>query len=225
MKDALAFLHTAQVHVPTFERLVRRIEPDLRVRHVVREELLADARVVGIEDAGLVSRVHEAMHEAASGGAKVVVCTCSTIGAVAERTPSGNAFRALRIDRAMADEAVRTGPRVLIAAALESTLEPTKALVLSAAQDAGIAVRPTLLFVEGAWPHFEAGAHAHYIETLAGAIRAASAEADVVVLAQASMASVADALADLRIDVLSSPAPGTAHAVALAVAAQALSPP
>ncbi|MET3475101.1 Asp/Glu/hydantoin racemase [Variovorax atrisoli] len=225
MKDALAFLHTAQVHVPTFERLVRRIEPGLRVRHVVREELLADARVVGVDDAGLVSRVHEAMHEAASEGAKVVVCTCSTIGAIAERTPTGDAFRALRIDRAMADRAVRTGPRVLIAAALESTLAPTKALVLSAAQDAGIAVQPALLFVKGAWPHFEAGDSARYIETLASAIRAASAEADVVVLAQASMAPVADALADLGIDVLSSPAPGTAHAVALAAAALALSPP
>jgi len=225
MKDALAFLHTAQVHVPTFERLVRRIEPGLRVRHVVREELLADARVVGVDDAGLVSRVHEAMHEAASEGAKVVVCTCSTIGAIAERTPTGDAFRALRIDRAMADRAVRTGPRVLIAAALESTLAPTKALVLSAAQDAGIAVQPAMLFVEDAWPHFEAGDSVRYIETLASAIRAASAEADVVVLAQASMAPVADALADLGIDVFSSPAPGTAHAVALAAAALALSPP
>lgn len=225
MKDALAFLHTAQVHVPTFERLVRRIEPGLRVRHVVREELLADARVVGVDDAGLVSRVHEAMHEAASEGAKVVACTCSTIGAIAERTPTGDAFRALRIDRAMADRAVRTGPRVLIAAALESTLAPTKALVLSAAQDAGIAVQPAMLFVEDAWPHFEAGDSVRYIETLASAIRAASAEADVVVLAQASMAPVADALADLGIDVLSSPAPGTAHAVALAAAAVALSRP
>lgn len=217
MKDALAFLHTAQVHVPTFERLVRENAPALRVRHVVREELLADARVTGVDDAELIARVHEAMHEAASGGATVVVCTCSTIGAIAERTPSGDAFRALRIDRAMADKAVRTGPRVLIAAALESTLAPTKALILSAAQNAGIAVQPALLFVEDAWPHFEAGAHARYIETLAGAIRAAAIEADVVVLAQASMAPVADTLADLGIDVLSSPVPGTAHAVALAL--------
>ncbi|NVM87721.1 hypothetical protein FHT32_001360 [Variovorax sp. SG517] len=100
MKDALAFLHTAQVHVPTFERLVRENAPALRVRHVVREELLADARVIGVDDAGLIARVNEAMHEAASGGAKVVVCTCSTIGAIAERTPSGDAFTALRIDRA-----------------------------------------------------------------------------------------------------------------------------
>ncbi|WP_432731648.1 Asp/Glu/hydantoin racemase [Variovorax sp. W6] len=219
MKEELAFLHTAQAHVPTFERLVREIAPALRVRHVVREELLADARVIGVEDAGLVARVHAAMREAASGGTPVVVCTCSTIGAIAERTPTGDAFNALRIDRAMADRAVRTGPRVLIVAALESTLAPTHALILSAAQGAGVEVQPATLLVEEAWPHFEAGDIPRYIETVASSIRAAAGEADVIVLAQASMAPVAKALAGIGIDVLSSPEPGTAHAVALAQSA------
>ena len=217
-EDALAFLHTAQVHVPTFERLVRDIAPDLRVRHVVREDLLADARAVGVDDAGLVARVHHAMHEAASGGATVVVCTCSTIGAVAEQTPAGEAFTAQRIDRAMADRAVRTGPRVLIVAALESTLAPTTALVLSAAQDAGVVVQPRQLLVEQAWSQFQSGDIAGYVGTLAQAIRAeadGADGADVVVLAQASMAPVEDALSDLGIEVLSSPAPGVGLAVKL----------
>ena len=218
-EDALAFLHTAQVHVPTFERLVREIAPDLRVRHAVREDLLADARVVGVDDAGLIARVHHAMHEAASSGATVVVCTCSTIGAIAERTATGGAFKALRIDRAMADRAVRTGPRVLIVAALESTLAPTTALVLSAAQNAGVEVRPSQLLVEQAWSLFQSGDITGYVETLAGAIRAKANSADrtdVVVLAQASMAPVEEALADLGIDVLSSPAPGVRLAVQMA---------
>ncbi|MGJ7563691.1 Asp/Glu/hydantoin racemase [Variovorax sp. GB1R11] len=218
-EDALAFLHTAQVHVPTFERLVREIAPDLRVRHAVREDLLADARALGVDDAGLVARVHHAMHEATASGATVVVCTCSTIGAIAERTATGDAFKALRIDRAMADRAVRTGPRVLIVAALESTLAPTTALVLSAAQDAGVVVRPSQLLVEQAWPLFQSGDITGYVEALAGAIRAKANSADgtdVVVLAQASMAPVEEALADLGIDVLSSPAPGVRFAVQMA---------
>lgn len=221
MREALAFLHTAQVHVPTFERLVGAIAPELPVRHVVREDLLADSRITGVDDAGLIARVHEAMRDAASGGAPVVVCTCSTIGAIAERTPAGGAFKALRIDRAMVDRAVRTGPRVLIVAALESTLAPTRALILSAAREAGVDVQPAMLLVEEAWRHFEAGNNALYIETLASSIRAAAKAADVVVLAQASMAPVADRLADLGINVLSSRAPGTAHAVSLV---RALSP-
>jgi len=118
MRDALAFLHTAQVHVPTFERLASEIAPALRVRHSVREDLLADARVVGLDDSGLVTRVHDAMREAASGGAAVVVCTCSTIGAIAERTAPSGAFKAMRIDRAMAALLADLGIDVLSSPAL-----------------------------------------------------------------------------------------------------------
>lgn len=213
---ALAFLHTAQVHVPTFERLVNEIAPDLHARHVVREDLLSDARVLGVAHAGLVARVHNAMREAASGGEKVVVCTCSTIGAIAERTPTGDAFQALRIDRAMADLAVRTGPRVLIVAALESTLLPTTELILSAARNANVVVQPSQLLVEEAWPFFQSGDAIRYIETLAQAIRARVDTADVIVLAQASMAPVEDVLAGIDVDILSSPVPGVRFAVRIA---------
>jgi hypothetical protein len=144
----------------------------------------------------------------------VVVCTCSTIGGIAEKTATGGAFSALRIDRAMADRAVRTGPRVLIVAAVESTLEPTTALIVSAATQAGVGTRPSALLVEEAWAHFQAGDTGRYVETLAAAIRGAVGKADVVVLAQASMAPVTPLLADLGIDVLSSPGLGVAHAVA-----------
>jgi hypothetical protein len=214
MTGHIAFLHTAQVHVPTFERLVHELGPEVEAEHLVREDLLHEARTTGADHPALPAKVHDAMREAAADGAAVVVCTCSTLGGIAERTATGGAFAAQRIDRAMADRAVRMGPRVLVAAALESTLEPTRALVLSAAAQAGVGVRPSLLLVDGAWAHFEAGDTARYIEVLADAIRDAASAADVVVLAQASMAPVADELADLGIELLSSPRLGVAHALA-----------
>jgi hypothetical protein len=214
MTGHIAFLHTAQVHVPTFERLVHELAPEVEAEHLVREDLLHQARAAGADHPALPAKVHDAMREAAADGAAVVVCTCSTLGGIAERTATGGAFAAQRIDRAMADRAVRAGPRVLVAAALESTLEATNALLLSAAAQAGVGVRPSLLLVDGAWARFEAGDTAGYVALLADAIRDAASAADVVVLAQASMAPVADALAGLRIEVLSSPRLGVAHAVA-----------
>lgn len=214
MNGSIAFLHTAEVHVATFDALLRELAPGVEAMHLVREDLLHEARGTGIEHPALAARVHEAMREAAADGAAVVVCTCSTLGGIAERTATGGAFAAQRIDRAMAERAVRAGPRVLIAAALESTLEPTRALVLSAAAQAGVGTRPTLLLVDEAWPHFEAGDVERYIDTLAAAIRGPAASADVVLLAQASMAPVAGRLADLGIEVLASPRPGVSHALA-----------
>jgi len=115
----------------------------------------------------------------------------------------------------MAEKAVRKGPRVLIVAALESTLAPTTALIFRAAADAGIDVQPRPLLVQDAWVHFQAGESERYIATLAKAIRAAADDTDVVVLAQASMAPVTQALAGLGIDVLSSPELGVEQALAL----------
>jgi len=204
----VAFVHTSAVHVATFDRLVKAADPSARVDHVVAEPLLDEARRVGVDDPALMRRVHQTMVDAAAGGATVVVCTCSTIGGVAERTPPRPGQRFARIDRAMADRAVRQGPRVLVVAALRSTLQPSARLVAESGAALGRPVALDTLCVEDAWPHFERGDHGAYLAAIVAAVRAAPRGFDVVVLAQASMAGAADALGDLGVDVLSSPALG-----------------
>jgi len=201
----VAFLHTSPIHVETFGRLVKAADPDLRVEHIVAEPLLRDAQRVGVSDPPLVQRVHHAMTDAAARGATVVVCTCSTIGGIAERTPSRPGLRFARIDRAMADRAVRLGPRILVVTALRSTIEPTSQLIRESAAALRVDVQLQTLWVEGAWPHFERGDRAAYLDAVVAALRTAPRDYDVVVLAQASMADAADALQDLGAEVLSSP--------------------
>jgi hypothetical protein len=201
----VALLHTSPVHVETFDRLLKAADPAIRVDHVVAEALLRDAQRVGTDDVALIRRVHDAMVDAAAGGASLVACTCSTIGGIAERTPSRPGLAFARIDRAMADRAVRLGPRILIVAALQSTLQPTAQLLRESAAAMQLDVAPQMLWVEGAWPHFERGDRAAYIGTVAAAVRAASGPFDVVVLAQASMADAVASLRDLGVEVLASP--------------------
>ena len=205
MSHDIAFLHTSPVHVATFERLMKDAAPGVSVRHVVDEALLADAQKVGARDAALVARIQAAMRNAAATGALFVVCTCSTIGGAAEHMEAGRGFAPARIDRAMADRAVALGPRILVAAAIESTIAPTLDLIneSAAAMKAEVRLRP--LFVPGAWACFLAGNEAGYVSAISDSVRAAAGDEDVVVLAQASMAPAAAALADLGIEVLSSP--------------------
>lgn len=202
------------MHVETFERLVRAEDASIKVEHVVAEELLADARRVGPDEPALVARVQTAMRDAAATGAAIVVCTCSTIGGAAEHTPTGGRFVAARIDRAMADRAVALGPRILLVAALESTLGPTTQLLHESARAAGATIVPQRLLVADAWALFLRGDLAGYVETVAAAVRAAASRMDVVLLAQASMAPVAERLADLGVEVLASPRLGVRQAVA-----------
>jgi hypothetical protein len=214
MRHDIAFLHTSPVHVETFDRLVKGIDATLQVRHVVAEDLLTDAQRVEADDPDLVERVQAAMTDAASTGAATVVCTCSTIGGAAERTPAGGSFLAARIDRAMADRAVALGPRVLIVAALESTLAPTTELIHESAQRLGAKVNVRQVLVHEAWPHFLRGDREAFLQAVVAAVSSTSADADVIVLAQASMAPAAAALGDLGIEVLTSPDLGVRHAIA-----------
>lgn len=210
----IAFLHTSPVHVETFERLTKAADPTVEIEHVVAEDLLADAQRVGASDPALIARVHEAMTKAASSGASLVVCTCSTIGGSAERTPTRGGFAVARIDRAMADRAVKQGPRILIVAAVESTVRPTRELVQESAAALRKNVKIEELLVPGAWPHFLRGDRAAYAAAVAEAVRPAAARTDVVVLAQASMAPAAALLADLGVEVLASPVLGVQSALA-----------
>jgi hypothetical protein len=207
----LAFLHTSDVHVQTFAQLATEVDPAVRVRHVVVPELLAQARSAGLTPA-LVARVHRAMTRAASSGARTVVCTCSSIGGAAES--AGGTFRAMRIDRAMADQAVKRGRRILVVAALQSTLRPTRELLEDSARRAGTRIEPEELLAPGAWALFERGDANGYAAAVAAAIRAGAASFDVVVLAQASMAAAAEQCADLGVPILSSPRLGVQAALA-----------
>jgi NAD(P)H-dependent FMN reductase len=212
MRHDISFLHTSPVHVPTFEALVRAAAPGLRVAHVVREDLLADAQTEGVDSPALVARVRQALAQA---DARVVVCSCSTLGGIAEDTPTDGAYRVTRIDRAMADAAVRRGPRVLLVAALASTLQPTAALLQSSAERLGTTVVVETLLVAHAWPHFEAGRPRDYIDAIVEAVARVAAGADSVVLAQASMAPAAALLAERGIPALTSPRLGVQHAIEL----------
>ncbi|MFE6486843.1 arylsulfatase [Streptomyces sp. NPDC057757] len=200
----LALLHTSPAHIPVFDALRDEDHQGLELRHLVAEELLAGARRDGPE--AMADEVRAALDRAVAQGAAAVLCTCSTIGAVAER--AGAEVPVLRADRPMAAAAVATGPRVVVLASLESTLAPTVALVEDEARAAGRTVDVRTVLVDDAWALFEAG-------DLDGCARAvantadAVADADVIVLAQGSMAP-AQRLITTTIPVLSSPRPGLA---------------
>ncbi|WP_369250902.1 aspartate/glutamate racemase family protein [Streptomyces sp. R41] len=200
----LALLHTSPVHVPVFDALRDEAHQGLELRHLVAEELLVRARSEGPH--AVADEVRTLLDQAVVQGARAVLCTCSTIGAVAER--AGPRVPVLRVDRPMAAAAVAAGPRVVVLAALESTLGPTVALVEEEARRAGRPVDVRTVLVEGAWALFEAGDTDGYVRRVAAAADAVTG-ADAIVLAQASMAP-AQRLTATSTPVLSSPRPGLA---------------
>jgi hypothetical protein len=191
---AIAFLHTAATHPALFDGLVQSIAPGTTTRHAVREDLLEQARNQGVASPAVAARVAEAAR-AAGRGAALLVCTCSTIGALVEDAFGGVASRgcrALRIDRPMAERAVALAERIAVVAALASTVEPTRSLLREVAAAAARSVEIETVLCEDAWPYFERGDLEGYVERVAAAAQRAGALAGVVVLAQVSMTAAAE---------------------------------
>jgi hypothetical protein len=184
------FLHTAAVHVEVFTALLDEIAPDDRAVHVVDETLLTDARRRGGVDDDLRRRITTGIAGLTADGATPVVCTCSTIGAAAEEIGRSTGVAVVRVDRPMARLAVTSGHRLVIVAALDSTLGPTRALLLEEAAAAGRPVTITDAPCPGAWIHFEAGDLDGYLAAVAAHVDGLDGDFDVIVLAQASMAPV-----------------------------------
>ncbi|MFI9611647.1 aspartate/glutamate racemase family protein [Streptomyces sp. NPDC052023] len=212
----LALLHTSPLHVPVFDALRDEDHPGLELRHVVREDLLTRAGQEGPE--AVAGDVRAVLDRAVADGARAVLCTCSSIGGVAEAAAADAGVPVLRVDRPMAAAAVAAGPRIVVLATVASTLGPTVALVEEEARRAGRPVAVRTLLVEDAWECFTAGDTREYARLVARAADEVTG-ADVIVLAQASM-TPARGLTSATALVLSSPGPGLAAGARAAGAAE-----
>ena len=212
MAPRIGFLHTAAVHVDTFTRLLAEAEPRAIGVHVLDESLLADARRLGTTDPALLSRIEIRLRQAAAES-DAVLCTCSTLGAVAEAMSSRLGLPVVRVDRPMAAAAVQAGRRIGIVAAVESTVGPTRQLLEEEAEHRRAKVTLIDLPCPEAWEAFEAGDIDRYLTQVAEHVDRAAPTVDVVVLAQASMAGAVDRCST-RTPVLTSPRAGVAAVLA-----------
>jgi hypothetical protein len=212
---SLALLHTAATQTVAFEACLASIAPDVRARHQVDASLLAEARAAGGIPPALRVRLRDTIAALFDEGARVVVCTCSTLGGCAEEIGAELRAPVLRIDRPMAERAIAAGSPILVVAALESTLAPTCELLRDTAKRQGRTPVLRTLLCDGAWPFFEAGERAAYHAEIAAAVRRGRGDARAAVLAQASMAGAEALCEDLGIPVLSSPRSGLEAALDL----------
>ncbi len=210
----LGLLHTGEAHVGAFAALFEEILPEAMLSHLVREDLLLRAQLAGELTPDIAAETAESLQELAAQGARLVLCTCSTLGPAVEAAAAEISVPLLRVDRPLAEAAVAAGARLLVVAALETTLAPTQALLKDAASRAGREVDLEVLSLPEAWEAFESGDREGYLRQIADAVRNAVEDAgarngtggfDAVILAQASMAGAAEQLSGLGTPVLASP--------------------
>jgi Asp/Glu/hydantoin racemase len=211
MTAPLALWHSADSNVSTFAAVLAELAPEIPLIHGVRADLLAAAQPHLTP--GVRRQVCEDILKMADAGPAVLLCTCSTLGPGAESAADLTDVPVLRVDRPMMEQALDHGSRIAVAAALPSTLGPTRDLLLRVAKARGQEVDARDILVEEAWAHLERGDQAGYWRAIAEKLREAAPGADAVILAQASMAGAVGLLGDLAVPVLGSPRLGAEAAI------------
>ncbi|MGI9372684.1 MAG: Asp/Glu racemase, partial [Hyphomicrobiales bacterium] len=190
------FLHPAKVN----DDLFKSMAADVAVgdTHVLRDDLLKRAMDAGVFTPELQEETERALLELVDK-ADAVLLTCSTLGPAADAL---NMPSVLRVDRALAKQAVADGGDVAVLVAVETTIGPTRELFEEEAVKTGATIR--MVMVEGAWEKFLAGDMQAYAQAIADC--ASTRPEPVVALAQASMAPATELVEEKL--VLASPRAG-----------------
>lgn len=207
MARKAGMVHSVASLVPVFNGLAAEIMPDVEILHVVDEGLLKDVINTGKYASGAARRLGLLASFTVESGAEAVMLTCSTLGVLVEEARKMLKVPLIKVDEAMADAAVRQGTRIGIIATLYTTLKPTSDLVQERAAIARKDVNVETVLCQGAFEALRAGDTASHDRIVLENLRKLMERSDVVVLAQASMARVADTIpaAERKAPVLSSP--------------------
>lgn len=207
MDKLIVLIHTVPPLLSVFDRLGGELLPDMVWKHILDEPLLARIEQTG----GLTSRDSERLREhvevADQIGADAVLVTCSTVSPCVDQVRPAFALPILKIDEAMVEEAVSLGQSIGVIATNDTTLKPTRLLLRSQAQRMGKKIQVELMLVDDALTALMHGDGAKHDRLVKRAVLDMMDKVDVIVLAQASMARVLDALkeAECAVPVLSSP--------------------
>jgi len=212
-QKTLGLIHTSATLVPVFQQLCSQYLPQVKVFNIVDDSLIKNVISCGELTPTNARRVVNYVGSAEVAGADFILVTCSSIGAAVEAAAELTNVPVLRVDQPMADQAVRTGKRIGVVATLSTTLQPTSDLVKRRAAAAGKEIELQTVLCEGAFDALMSGDAATHDAMVAKALRELSAKTDVIVLAQASMARVADGLApeDKKVPILASPGIAIQH--------------
>ncbi|MEU3885255.1 aspartate/glutamate racemase family protein [Streptomyces sp. NPDC029041] len=213
----IAVLHTSLLFVDAdsvINEYLSELAPDARVLHFVDSDVLAAVVRDGEISPASTQRMVHLAQAAQAAGADVIFSACSSVGPAIDVARRLVSVPIVKIDDAMTASAVETADAVGVLATVPTTLPPTRALVEEKARAAGRDITVQELLCEGAFSVLMSGDRDRHDAMVLDGARALAKEVDVIVLAQASMARLAPAIAEaVGKPVLSSPRSGTANAV------------
>jgi Asp/Glu/hydantoin racemase len=201
----LGIVHTSFALVDLLNGLAKTQLPGIRVVNIVDDTLLSYAREHGVDDV-LRRRMKNYFLSATDAGATVILNACSSVGETVDAARPIVPVPILKIDEAMASQAVRAGRRIAVLATVSSTLGPTGRLLRAQAQALGREIEIHEALCDGAFDLLLAGKTDEHDRRVTEAVKTAALKHDVLVFAQASMSRLVPVLAgQIQVPLFASP--------------------
>lgn len=193
--------------VKTMNGLLKEALPDAEIVNIADDSLIREViRAGGVTD-GVRERMMHYFRAAETLAPDMIISACSSVGAVAEEANRLLETPVVRIDRAMIEAALERGTRIGVLASLGTTVEPTCDYIRRIAEERGMRVEVLPKVAQGAYEANAAGNAAEHDALIKKAADELSGAADVIILAQGSMARMERILEErLNKPVFSSPA-------------------
>jgi Asp/Glu/hydantoin racemase len=201
----ITFLHTVTALAEKFRSIANEALPGVDAFHMLDESLLQDLmRERPLP--GITRRLVSLVGLAVDAGAELVVFTCSSTSPLIDTARRCYQVPILKVDDPMAERAVQLGDRVGVLCTTTSTVGPSSELLGQHAARLGRKPQVEAVLVANAFAAIQQGDRSRHDALIEGAAVDLAARSDVIVLAQASMAHLAEPLAArLPVPVLASP--------------------
>lgn len=195
--------------VEPLTKVFHEIIPEVQVEHIAESSLIKEVIANNAVTPAVRRRLLDYYNAAADSGADVIFNTCSSVGDIADMAAGIARVPVFRIDKPMAEEAVRKAKRIGVISTLPTTLDPTCRLLKNCAAEAGTEVELVEGLADGAFAAGQSGDGDTHDRLIAEAAQRIADKVDLFVLAQGSMARMEQRLSELTgKPVLSSPVTG-----------------
>lgn len=197
----IGVIHTTQATVQSTTDLIKENIKNVQVMNILDDTILVDmATENNIEY--VRKRWIKYAEILKDMGAVAILSACSTVGPFVEEADKLIDIPVLRIDDAMAEEAVKKGNKITVIATFKPTLGPTTDLIRRKGSNLSIKT----ILIDEAYRELSLGNIEKHNKLIVDTVRKEIENTDVIVLAQASMATALSDCSDLNTNkILTSP--------------------
>ncbi|MHB8277239.1 MAG: aspartate/glutamate racemase family protein [Candidatus Humimicrobiaceae bacterium] len=205
----VAVIHTSTVSLEDIKALFKEILPDVKMLNIIDDSLLAEV----LENDGVTKDIIRRMciyaMEFERMGVDLILNQCSSVSEVMNIVKKIVKIPVVKIDEAMAEEAVMTGNIISVIATVSSTLNPSINLIKEMAEKYNKNVSIRRCLCKGAFDVLvkEKNVGKHNQMVIEN-IKEEAKHADVIILAQGSMITLLPYIKDIDKPILSSPRSG-----------------